>query len=147
MIHVEPPEEYNGSKRSVFIAGGITNCLDWQKELIEGLKTEDIVIFNPRRKKFSIKDDGIKYEQIKWEHDYLRKSDAISFWFPDSSDCPITLYELGTWSNQNKKIFIGVSPKYSRRYDVETQTKLIKPEIEIVYSLSELSQQIKNWIS
>ena len=44
----------------------------------------------------------------------------------------------------SKPIFIGVDPKYQRRQDVEIQTKLARPEIEIVYSLEDLANQIIN---
>ena len=43
----------------------------------------------------------------------------------------------------NKPIFVGMHPEYQRRQDVEIQTKLAKPEIEIVYSLQELANQVK----
>ncbi len=42
-----------------------------------------------------------------------------------------------------KQIFIGVDPEYSRKRDVEIQTSIIRPEIKIVYSLTDLAKQIK----
>ncbi|MEO1378678.1 MAG: hypothetical protein AAFW70_31365, partial [Cyanobacteria bacterium J06635_10] len=66
----------------------------------------------------------------------------ILFWFPQESICPITLYELGSWSMTDKPLFIGIHPNYPRRRDVEIQTGFVRPEINIVYSLEDLAEQI-----
>lgn len=145
MIYIEAPKEYYGKGRSIFLAGGITGCRDWQSELVDLLKDEEITILNPRRKNFPDNNPKASEEQIKWEHIHLRKAKAISFWFPDETLCPICLYELGTWSMTNKQLFIGLDTGYKRRQDVELQTKLVRPEIEIVYSIDSLSKQIKDW--
>jgi hypothetical protein len=41
-----------------------------------------------------------------------------------------------------KLIVIGMDPAYPRRQDVEIQMKLIRPDIKIVYSLSDLAEEI-----
>ena len=130
---------------SVFLAGGITNCPNWQKSMVKLLENTDLVIFNPRRKNFPINDPNASEEQIKWEHKYLRIAGIISFWFCKETLCPIVLFELGRWSHYllQKVIFVGVHPYYKRIKDVEIQMKLEKPEIEIVYSLEDLANQIK----
>lgn len=135
------PEEYTGNN-AIFIGGGISNCPDWQTELIDKLKGLDIDFLNPRRLDFDITNSCISGEQIKWEHNYLRKANEILFWFCKETLCPITLYELGSWSMTNKKIFVGVEPGYKRLFDVELQTNLVRPDIEIVYSLGSLANQI-----
>ena len=133
---------------SIFFAGGITNCPDWQQELRELLKDEDIVILNPRRKHFPIMDPNASMEQIEWEFEHFKKADMISFWFSVGSVNPIVLFELGKWLVQkDKTIFIGIHPEYKRRQDVEIQTKLERLDIEIVYSLKDLAEQIKEAIS
>ena len=144
MIYIEAPNNYEGNERSLFLAGGITECPDWQSELVEILKNENITLLNPRRRNFPNTPDASE-KQIIWEHEHLRKATAISFWFPKETLCPITLYELGTWSMTDKPLFIGVNPDYQRRRDVEIQTKLARPEIKIVYYLEKLASQIKNW--
>ena len=145
MKYTECPELYEGEEKSLFLAGGISGCADWQAELLRMLEKEDLVLLNPRRKHFSSNNRNIEEEQIKWEYDHLRKASAISFWFPKETPCPITLYELGKQSVSDKPLFIGIHPDYRRRRDVEIQTKLVRPEIKIVYSLDELSKQIENW--
>jgi len=153
IIYIEAIEEYEnvGKNRdfSIFLAGGITNCPNWQKDLVKSLENTDLVIYNPRRKNFPINDPDASFEQIKWEHKYFRKADMISFWFSRGSLNPIVLFELGRWSHfiLQKVIFVGVDPEYKRKQDVEIQLSLEKPEIEIVYSLSGLSKQIKEFES
>ncbi len=144
MIYVEALEVIKSGlpNKSVFLAGGITGCPDWQQELVALLDNSDLILFNPRRADFPIDDPSAALEQITWEHNYLRTADAVSFWFAKDTLQPITLYELGSWSMSDKPIFIGVHPEYPRRQDVEIQTKLIRPEVEIVYSLKKLAQQL-----
>lgn len=140
--YIEPLEEYSGEGKAIFLAGGISNCPDWQAEIVELLKPSTWTILNPRRHNFPIHDPDASLKQIEWEHKHLRVAHTILFWFPQESICPIALYELGAWSMTDKPIFIGMHPNYPRRQDVEIQTKLVRPEIKIVYSLEELAQQI-----
>jgi len=143
---IEAPKKYfSKDLTSLFLAGGITNCPDWQSELIKYLKNEeDLVIYNPRRANFPIHDPNAAKEQISWEYDYLKKCDMISFWFSKGSLNPIVLYELGRHGNsQNKLIFIGMDKEYERKQDVIIQTKLDRPDITIVYSLKDLAKQIQ----
>lgn len=144
MRYVECPEVYSGAQRALFLAGGISNCPDWQKHLVKLLQDRNLVLLNPRRKEFSI-NASIEEEQILWEHTHLLKADAVSFWFPCETMCPITLYELGKQSAYEKPIFVGVHPQYLRRRDVEIQTRLARPEVKITYSLEDLAEQIKSW--
>jgi hypothetical protein len=150
MNYIECPNEYKKEndklKLSVFLAGGISNCYNWQNNAIQYLKDEDITIINPRRKHFDKLIPNIEKEQIEWEHRHLKLADIIMFWFPSETVCPITLYELGTWSSKDKPIFIGVDEKYERLLDLKIQTKLARPEVKIVHSLEDLCNQIKQYI-
>ena len=78
---IEAPEEYieNDGDIKVFLAGGISNCRDWQREVIGALRTigkvdnlDRMVIFNPRREVFDINcsDEEVK-SQIEWEFNML----------------------------------------------------------------------------
>lgn len=127
---------------SLFLAGGITGCPDWQSEIVEIMQhkseLEDFCVFNPRRVNFPIDDSSAARKQIEWEHDQLRLVSTILFWFPRETLCPITLYELGAWSMTDKRMVVGVHPNYKRRQDVEIQTRLARPDIHMVYSLPDL---------
>ena len=141
---IQCPETYK-EEPALFVAGGISGCADWQSEFVSMLANENITVLNPRRKVFIDNDGELSKEQIKWEFEYLKKASAVSFWFTEETLCPITLYELGKQSMDKKPLFIGVHPNYKRKFDVEFQTKQIRPEIEIVYSLKDLAEQVKNW--
>ena len=143
---IKCPEVFEGYSRSLFIAGGISGCSDWQNEFVSMFWDKDIVLINPRRDNYDFDDPSLEEKQISWEFDHLQKSDAVSFWFPNETLCPITLYELGKISNSDKKLFIGVDPDYSRKNDVIIQTSLIRPDVEVVFSLEKLIDQVKEWL-
>lgn len=48
---------------------------------------------------------------------------------------------------QKTAAFIGIDPAYARTQDVLIQTKLARPEIEIVMSLDALAAQIKSYLA
>ena len=120
--------------KSVFLAGEITNCKEWQKAVIEELEFEDISIFNPRQEHFDVSDKSASYKQILWEFERLEKIDIFSMYYcNDNSDQPICMYELGRNivrmqnrfpSDWDKRIIISVEDGYRRKADVLIQTEL-----------------------
>lgn len=139
---ITAPEYYKKQPKDicVFLAGGITNCRDWQKEVINFLKEEyefnldNLVLFNPRRDNFPIDDPSAAAEQIEWEFNMLEQCDIFSMYFVESeSDQPICMYELGRnicrmqmrfpidWEN---RIIITSDENYKRYNDVYWQTLL-----------------------
>lgn len=142
MKYIESP---TALEKSIFLAGGITGCPDWQDNMVHLLRNTNLTLINPRRGNFPIEDPCAAEEQITWEHTHLRRADAVLFWFPCETLCPIVLYELGAWSMMCKLIFVGVHPDYRRRQDVEIQTRLVRPDVEIVYSLEGLARQVISW--
>ena len=150
MKYIEAPERYLTGELSIFLAGGITNCPDWQQEMVKLLKDLDIVVFNPRRKDFPIGDPKAAYEQIKWEFEFLDRADMILFWFSRGSLNPIVLFEYGKWlmntrnKTNYKPIFVGIDPEYARKQDVHIQTELenIFIYLRIKHSLEDLAKQI-----
>lgn len=132
--------KYNESDIKVFLAGGITNCPDWQSKVINYLNNIDfdllskLVVFNPRRKDFPIHDKSAAFQQIEWEYNMLEKCDIFSIYFSSGeSDQPICMYELGRnilrmqmkypvdWQD---RIIISVEDGYRRKQDVLIQTGL-----------------------
>lgn len=122
----------------VFLAGGITNCPDWQGEVIKQLENnyiyDSLVVFNPRRENFPIGDKTAAHTQIAWEFEMLEKCDIFSMYFSSGdSDQPICMYELGRnilriqtrfpidWQD---RIVISTEDGYRRKQDVLIQTGL-----------------------
>lgn len=120
-----------------FLAGGICNCPNWQKEVIEELaeyNLPNLIILNPRRTNFDIKKDN-PTEQIKWEFEQLNNMDIFSMYFAKSEKSvqPICMYELGRHlalmpyrfiKDWQDRIVLGVEEGYSRENDVRIQTSL-----------------------
>lgn len=145
MKYFEAPNWYNGTEPSLFLAGGITGCPDWQANMVNMLENTNWVLLNPRRTNFPITDPTAAEAQIRWEWNHLRMAKAILYWFPCETLCPIVLYELGKWSRSCKPIFVGVHPLYQRRQDVVIQTLLERPEVIVVDTLEDLARQVRVW--
>lgn len=141
---ITAPEKYIRQDGDVFcfLAGGITNCWEWQNAVINQLATLDdqalnidfshLIIFNPRRENFPIHDPNASEEQIKWEFNAIEQCDIFSMYFcADNSDQPICMYELGrNLVRMNEKFpgkfrtIISVEKGYKRAADVKIQTEL-----------------------
>lgn len=153
IVTIAAPEKYNTTATNpIFLGGGISNCPDWQNEILTNLQqhaaenpsTKTITVFNPRREMYTSADDA--RNQIAWEYgamETLINSDGLMlFWFPEETLCPITLFELGRFTKElNTRVIVGVHPNYQRKLDVVTQLQLARPEIQVVHTLEELFQQ------
>lgn len=127
----------------LFVAGGITDCPDWQTLFIHLLTVElgetvELDCYNPRTPDFDVSRTDESRMQIVWEHRALQQADIISFWFPEETLCAITLFELGAWLNSDKPITVATHENYARRFDVGVQSKLARPGIPLGNSLYSL---------
>jgi len=146
--YVECPEYHLESKISeytVFLAGGISNCHNWQADIVDMFEDTykpedydlDLILINPRRANFDIEDPDMSREQIEWEFEHLHAVDLTLFWFPPETLCPITLFELGAAaSDPNRQIVVGCHPDYARKFDVEVQLALQRPGAKVVVHTS-----------
>lgn len=139
------PEESTGAAPSLFLAGGISNCGDWQKQMIGLLADTHLTLLNPRREQFDVNDLAVAEAQIVWEYSHLRKATAVLFWFPPETLCPITLFELGGAVERKAPLFVGCDPSYARRDDVRVQVSLARPEVNVVPELDVLAAQVRAW--
>lgn len=112
---VQAPNDTKLKGISIFLAGGISNCPNWQAKISNKLEynqtlidlskkhSKNIIVYNPRCA--TIPEET---PQIIWEFDKIKKSDIISFWFSSGSLNPITLFEYGShFKDQNKTIIVG----------------------------------------
>lgn len=145
MIHyLEAPNGFHArlARPWVFMAGGITNCPDWQQELKKRLyqelgpladdpaKIRSYTLLNPRRANFPIDDPDAAEEQITWEHMGFQLADIILFWFSEGSLNPIVLFELGKHMHRN--IVVGCHQNYPRIQDVTIQLRLESPRFHVI---------------
>jgi len=119
-------------RQSVFVAGGISNCPDWQSEIVTLIDSNIFDVVNPRREIGFDNTGATAEEQITWEHKALGLVDACIFWFPKETLCPISLFELGGMlhraKHRNVRLVIGWHPEYQRAFDLKVQIKLEHPE-------------------
>jgi hypothetical protein len=152
---IQCPETYDttrpgrANEYAVFVAGGISGCVNWQKEMIQRFKDCDdtVVLINPRRENFDNTNPNESIFQIEWEHDHIKMSDAMIFWFPFETLCPITLYELGVAAARGNTIFVGCHPAYARMFDVEHQLSLIRPEIQVRDNFADVVEDVTEWLT
>ena len=135
--------DHNPGAISLFLAGGISQCDDWQSEVIKVLKDieattmpalKNLVIFNPRRSTFDITNKNETVNQIHWEFNCLEHADLFTMFFANSpSPQPICFYELGRNlvrmqqrfpEDFDTRILIGVQNGFSRADDVFIQSDL-----------------------
>lgn len=122
----------------VFLAGGITDCPDWQTEAATRLTEAGISVYNPRREQWDMTSGpAASVAQIEWEHLRLRSANLTMFWFPRSvrSVQPIALYELGFAIGEGRPIVVGADPAYMRHLDVVTQLALAAPDTTVHHTL------------
>jgi hypothetical protein len=128
------PQVYRGTP-TVFLAGGISSCPDWQAE-VPALLGEHVnaVLLNPRQASFDVSDPSASRRQVFWEEDHLERADVLFFWFPDSGPVvqPIALLELGRYvAAGNRPAVVGADSGYARRQDVLLQLARTRPDIEV----------------
>lgn len=132
-------------KISVFLAGGISDCWNWQEAVINKLKEMEengydmrsLVLFNPRRPSFDVNNPEDTKAQISWESYWLDCCDIFSMYFCNSDSVqPICMYELGRsllkksddWEDDDihycYSILISIEKGYKRADDVLIQMEL-----------------------
>lgn len=139
----------NSTYESIFLAGGITGCHDWQTGVVERLlaETTDTMIFNPRRVAWDMLDKAETERQIRWEHHHLESADAVLFWFAPESIQPITLLEYGLHLREYRPLFVGVHPDYERSADLHLQTKLYRTAQTVHTSLDDLLAEVIKYLN
>ena len=145
VINPQSKQQYiGGNTVTCFLGGGITNCRDWQKEVIEELYNlekqfdlTDLVVFNPRRQYFDV--NKIKAEdQIKWQYSSIMSSDLFSMFFCGDTDSPqpICFFEYGKElvkrKNKVNTLIVTAEKTFKRIEDVIIQTKLMFQSSTIV---------------
>lgn len=106
---IKAPESIKGVNNGIFLAGSIEmgKAVDWQTEIANKCKDDDITFFNPRRDDWdstwvqSIDNDNFR-EQVEWELDSMDKAKKIVIYFDKDTQSPITLLELGLHASSGK---------------------------------------------
>lgn len=112
---------------------------------------------------FSQEDDSIvifkagnKYNETSqartdWDVDSIDQSDAIIFWFPDSTEnkeagfSRFLLMKLLDVIQKNKNIIVGVHPNSELKDELVNELKISRPTQQLFNSLNELALEIQNF--
>lgn len=142
---IRAPQPLPESGRALFLAGGISGCPPWQTEACAALEAAPPagleLVFDPRRERWPEAESEAR-AQIEWEFHALRRSEAILFWFPEETLCPITLFELGAWSRGDGRLVVGCHPGYARRFDVIEQLRLARPDVRVQARLEDVLAEL-----
>lgn len=144
MNYFEAPALYDGNMPYVFLAGGISDTANWQAEFLRRIEEHNVTVLNPRRMVFPMGDVGELRRQVEWEWRYLQNASLVAFWFPPPTLCPIALFELGACCAANVPLVVGADLAYARRFDVETQLQLRRPDVSLCDSIEEVVAQVLN---
>jgi hypothetical protein len=92
------------NKKTLFLAGSITDSDGWQEKVVNEFIDYDITIFNPRRDQWDsswVQDESNPEfnHQVNWELDKLEISNIIFMYFDPNTKSPISLMELGAFKN------------------------------------------------
>lgn len=133
----------------LFVAGGISNCPDWQNSILNLLRFTRGTAVNPRRPGDLAKTGEEAAKQISWEHSALSRAKSVLFWFPQESLGPISLLELGAAMMRPEQVlFVGTHPNYARRFDVVQQLSLQRPDVVTVHdNLTSLAREVHSFFA
>ena len=130
------PEKYDRKEGdiTVFLAGGISDCPNWQVDVINYLKThterrylDNLVILNPRGDESQIL--SFDEKQI-WDFDNLNEADIVSFYFCKDVTQSTSMYELGRHlalyeCGYHDKIVISIENGFKKSNVLNDQCQLL----------------------
>lgn len=140
------PNKLDKNKFTIFLAGSIDmgKAKNWQQEIEDKLKDEDVILFNPRRPDWdssweeSITNPQFR-EQVEWELNALEEADMIVVYFDPKGKAPITLMELGL--HKDDKIIVCCPEGYHKKGNVDVVCH--KYNIKQVDDIDGLVKEIK----
>jgi hypothetical protein len=149
-IEIQAPNDIKSKSGflKVFLAGSIEmgKAIEWQKDIIERLKDEQIIFFNPRRSDWNSSWEQKKTnpefnEQVTWELTALETADVILMYFDPKTKSPISLLELGIHAKSDKLIVLCPEP-FWRKGNVDIVCDLY--DIKQVDSIEDFVTELKN---
>lgn len=153
LLIMAPEETDKREGKTFFLAGTIDsgNSPNWQKQLYERLsKDKDLAgrltIFNPRRDEWP--DDGSDevIRQIKWEHKHMDEADTIIMNIIGESKSPISLMEIGMYS-QSGKLIVFCPEDFYRFDNVKVVCEKYDIPLHTTNDIDEIIGEIKKQIT
>jgi hypothetical protein len=125
-IHCGPLDDMDVNDRPrIFLGGSIEmgKAPDWQAAFADKIASLSIAAFNPRRMEWDlnweqdIKDGNLRH-QMDWEMKNLDNADVIILYFHPGTVSPVSLMELGRYS-QSGRLIVCCPEGYHRRGNVQ----------------------------
>jgi hypothetical protein len=142
MEYIEAPNEYQGDSFSFFLAGSVSDCANWQTQLVKLLAGAHVTVFNPRRCEFPVGNRTEERRQIEWERRHLERANLVVFWLTPPTLCPIALFELGACCESGIPLVVGIDPKYALKFDLGIHLSLRRPDVKVLDNLDDLARAI-----
>lgn len=152
---VKAPNGYPKDAYKIFLGGVIDQgrAENWQMHVVEELKPYNVLILNPRRDNWDPSwdqsDDNPQFvEQVEWELKAQENADICLYVFgkdekaAKAAEAPITLMELGLFSNQ--EAMVCCPPGYYRKGNVDIVCRL--KGIPVYENLEDLLKDLKDLI-
>ncbi|KAF1971142.1 hypothetical protein BU23DRAFT_556167 [Bimuria novae-zelandiae CBS 107.79] len=117
--HCLPPKPPIYRKFSVFLAGSIEmgRAVQWQPRMALELSPYPITVNNPRRPEWKNDEESMR-QQVDWELSALEQADVICFFFDVATQSPVTLWELGKYTDSGK-VVVCCGKNYCRYTNVK----------------------------
>ena len=138
--------------KKIFLGGSIEmgKAEKWQDKLIQLFsRVSGVTFWNPRRDDWDaswVQDPtpGTQFhEQVSWELNAQEEADAIVYYFAPDTMSPITLLELGVYSNSGK-VIVCCPDGYERKGNVIITCKHIG--VPVVETFEELVDYISEFV-
>ncbi len=135
----------------VFLGGSIDmgSAPDWQRQVIDALQDEDVVLLNPRRPDWNPAwkpeaDEPEFRRQVEWELAALDSADVVILYLAPGSQSPVSLLELGLHARSGKVVLL-CPPGFWRKGNVDITGE--RYGVKQVHSLNELIAETRRRVA
>ncbi len=135
MIEYKPPYNIRNLDlfgRSIILAGSneMGKAIDWQQEIVDLLKDEDVIILNPRRDNWDSSwiqsiDNPQFREQVEWELYGVENATMILMCFMPNTISPISMLELGLCI-KNRNVIVYCPNEFHRKGNIDVTCALYR---------------------
>lgn len=140
----EQPSMSGERHPTVFLAGGIVGCPDWQNQVMQGLSDLRILFFNPRHDKDG-KDIHFNSKVDQWVENWIIRTGLVAFWFCKETTQHKWIFQLGRMSDKVKPIIVGLHPDYKFAQDIQNLFILSRVRARLVYNIEDLIDKIRQF--
>lgn len=128
----------------VYLAGGMAT--PWREEVVFRLERNTVTLVDPTNRDLDGSFNDTQ-RQTNWEREYLDRADAVVFWFPAETACPVALFELGYLLAQGKRVIVGAHPLYPKLNDLIAQVRATNDRVIVDLDLDFIIERLWRWVA